>query len=232
MKVSAIISAYYCERFLQERIENLHNQTTRPQIVVVAQRGSAEADIAEKHLYRHLWGDMLIETEDVPTIYKAWNLGIKAAHGQYVTNANADDRLAKWGIEHLSSILDRMPEIAVAYADVDIVNNLIGGFDHAWRIGYFRWAEGGFEELQKHCFLGPMPMWRRSLHEKHGWFDEEMKSAGDYEFWLRISKAGERFHHIREPLGIYLRRDDQSEARYNADGTAAKEIEIAKERYK
>ena len=50
-------------------------------------------------------------------------------------------------------------------------------------------------------------MWRRSLHAELGEFDAEMKSAGDYEFWLRAAKR-HRFHHLAQPLGLYLERPD------------------------
>ena len=229
MKASAIISAYFGEQFLDGRIQNLLLQTLRPQIVVVAQEKSTEVDIAERMLDAS-HGDLLIQTTDVPTIYKAWNMGIEGALGEYITNANCDDRLAKRAIERLSQDLDRRPEVAVVYPDVDIVADLTGGFDYAWRTGYFRWAEGGFKELLEICFLGPMPMWRKSLHSKHGWFDEHMQSAGDYEFWLRIAKAGELFHHMRESLGIYLRRPDSAENRDPLVG--ARETKIAKKRYR
>ena len=118
MKVSAIISAYFCEEWLEGRIENLKDQTLKPEIVFIAQHGSREDVIACEALsgYDH-W--LRVTTPDVPTIYKAWNLGIEVAGGEYITNANADDRLARWGIEKLAHQLDGRPEISGVYADVD-----------------------------------------------------------------------------------------------------------------
>jgi hypothetical protein len=48
-------------------------------------------------------------------------------------------------------------------------------------------------------------MWRRSLHQLHGYFDESYKSAGDYDFWLRVAKP-ENFFHISYPMGVYCAR--------------------------
>ena len=232
MKVSAIISAYFCEEWLEGRIENLKDQTLRPQIVTVCEFESPEYKIADR-----LWEgeDVVIQTpygSEAPTIYAAWNMGIEAAQGEYVTNANADDRLARWGIEKLAHQLDVRPEISVVYADVDKCTDLSGGFDHAWRSGYFKWWEGEnqYETLLSGlCFLGPMPMWRKSLHDKHGYFDDKMKSAGDYEFWLRLAKGGEKFYHLREAQGIYLDRGDSAEHRDL--GVGARESDEARRRY-
>ncbi len=231
MKVSAIISAYFCEEYLEGRIENLKAQTWRPQIVTVCEFGSPEYKIANG-----LWEepDVIVQTpydQPVLTIYSAWTEGIKASTGEYITNANSDDRLAPYAISKLAQELDKRPEVGLVYADVDIVEDLEGGFDSAWREGYFRWAEGGHKELLQQCFLGPMPMWRKSLHDKYGYFDPEFKSAGDYEMWLRLAKNGVQFHHIREPLGIYLRRDDQAEQRFGREGIGASETLTARMRY-
>jgi glycosyltransferase involved in cell wall biosynthesis len=234
MKVSAIISAYFCEEYLEGRIENLKAQTLRPQIVVVAEFESPEYKIADS-----LWEepDVMVATaydQPAPTIYDAWNKGIKAASGDFITNANSDDRLAPYAIQKLARQLDIRPEIGLVYADVDIVESLEGGFDSAWRTGHFRWWEGEdqFEKLKSGlCYLGPQPMWRRSLHDKYGYFDPEFKSAGDLEMWLRLSKNGVRFHHLREVLGIYLRREDQAEQRFSREGIAQSEALTARMRY-
>jgi glycosyltransferase involved in cell wall biosynthesis len=226
MKVSAIISAYFCEEYLEGRIENLLGQTLVPEIVVVAEYDSPEYEIAHR-----MKVDLLIDEPAPITIYKAWNQAIKMSSGEYITNQNSDDRMASYGIFKLAHELDKRPEAGLVYADVDIVESLEGGFNSAWREGYFRWAEGGHKELLQQCFVGPMPMWRKSNHEKYGYFDPQFQSAGDYEFWLRLAKAGVKFHHLREVLGIYLRRDDQAEQRFGREGIGASETMTARMRY-
>ena len=50
------------------------------------------------------------------------------------------------------------------------------------------------------------PMWRRSLNDKHicGLFDEKFKSAGDAEFWYRVSRRHPNsFATISLPLSLY-----------------------------
>ena len=100
------------------------------------------------------------------------------------------------------------PHCGVAYFDITQVSE-IGGEP----IGTFQWAEGGLAALLRGCFLGPMPMWRKSLHDEYGMFNTDYHSAGDYEFWLRLASKGVKFHHIKEVLGAYLVRDDSAEKR-------------------
>ena len=52
VKAAAIVSAYYCEKYLEGRLENLLAQTERPRIVVVALQNSPEQAIAARMLER------------------------------------------------------------------------------------------------------------------------------------------------------------------------------------
>ncbi len=155
--------------------------------------------------------------EEVPTLYEAWNLGIEMSSGEYITNANCDDRLYPGALEKLAKVLDENKDISIAYFNVDIVNE-IGGTP----AGRFNFLEGGFEELfTRGCFLGPMPMWRKSLHSKYGKFQAAQtlsngetykpRIASDYEFWLRVASKGAKFMKIDQVLGAYLKRKSSLE---------------------
>lgn len=197
--VSAIVSAYYADEYLQGRLDNLLGQTLIPQIVVVCQRDSAEMEIAKKFQAEHDNVLTICSTPLIPTVYDAWNLGLRVCSGEYVTNANSDDRLDHDALRMLAKTLDKYKDYSVAYPNVERVDK-IGGDP----IGSFIWKEGGLAELLSGCFIGPMPMWRKSLHDKYGDFDGEFASAGDYEFWLRIASKGEKFRHVNRFLGDHL----------------------------
>ncbi len=203
-KVSAIISAYYAEKFLESRIRNLVAQTLLPEIIVVCKMGSVEEEIASQFA-----GVLkILRTDNVPTVYQAWNIGIAHSEGEFITNANTDDKAHEEAFEKAATILSTKPRYAGVYYDLAIVEEPDGV-----PVNFFEWAEGGLPQLLKGCFLGPMPVWRRSLHEKYGMFREDMCVAGDYEFWLRCVSKGEQFFHLREVLGTYLKRKDSREMR-------------------
>lgn len=197
-KVTAIVSAYYASEFIENRLLNLTTQIPQPEIVVVAQAGSFESETA-------LCFDnvKLIQTTGVPTLYDAWNIAIEKATGDYITNANSDDVLYPGALKVMASTLDEREDIALCYADSDITK--VYGADP---INRMVWIQGGLEEIRMMCFMGSMPMWRRSLHDKYGMFDAKMRSAGDYEFWLRIMENGEQVLHIPRALGVYLVREE------------------------
>ena len=57
-------------------------------------------------------------------------------------------------------------------------------------------------------------MWRKSLHEKYGWFSNDYKSGSDWDFWLRCGAGGAKMHLIEQVLGIYYK---------NPEGVSTKE---------
>ena len=48
-----------------------------------------------------------------------------------------------------------------------------------------------------------MPVWRKTMHDKTGMFDESYRSAGDWEMWLRAVRAGSKFKKVNKVCGIY-----------------------------
>jgi len=101
----------------------------------------------------------------------------------------------------------------LVYADVLKTVTENETFAQCHPVGTFRWYDWDRDILLKEgCFIGPQPMWRRSVHDEYGWFDETLVTSGDYEFWLRISQSFD-FYHIRLPLGLYLVRPDSIEHR-------------------
>lgn len=60
-----------------------------------------------------------------------------------------------------------------------------------------------------HC----TPIWRRDLHKKYGYFDEDIYGPyADFEFWLRLLKNGKRFIQLDKPMVLYL-EDENSHNR-------------------
>lgn len=209
LSVSAIVSVYKAERFIRGCLEDLISQTLFQQgllEIVIVNSNSPENEEPVILEYKHKFPQQIvyIRTPERETIYRAWNRAIQAAHGTYITNANADDRHRHDALEIMAHELSKQPDIALVYANSDVTRQEDAPFETAERIGRFRWPEFDPANLFRTCYIGPQPMWRRNLHDKHGYFDPSYRSAGDYEFWLRLIVAGENFMHIDEVLGLYL----------------------------
>ena len=209
-KVTAVISAYYADDLIAARIDNLKNQTLVPEIVMVCQRGSRESEFREMV-------DCCIYTDDVPGLYTAWNKGIKFSTGEYITNANCDDELVPDAIEKMALMLDTVPHFDLVYGNH--INTRTG--DEVRRPSY------SLDQIRRHCFIGPFPMWRRSLHERYGYFDESFLIAGDWEFWNRIAERN-NIYHMNRAVGFYCDRPESLEKRLPVLGATEREIILEK----
>jgi len=214
-KVSAIVSAFKSERFLRGCLDDLEAQTMAGSLeIVVVDSGSPERerDIVAEYVERFdniIW----VRTPFTETVYGAWNRAIMMASGEYLTSANTDDRHSANAFELMASALDKHTEAGLAYAGYKI--STVENETFASNTSIEEFMPLPYDRtmlLGGYCFPGPQPMWRRTLHEQFGLFDERFHSAGDLEFWLRISRST-RFLRVPEVLGLYLRYAGSAEHR-------------------
>jgi hypothetical protein len=197
-RVSVIVSAYKSERFLRGCLEDLEAQTIadRLEIIVVDSHSPENERAIVEEFQKRCSNIVYIRTEERETVYGAWNRAARVARGQYLTNANTDDRHRDDALEILARTLDRNPDLTLVYADCLVTPHENETFDRAHPVGCYQWLEFDAKTLlQKGCFVGPQPMWRREAHDEYGYFDAEMVSAGDYDFWLRLAQT-RRFLHV------------------------------------
>jgi len=231
--ISVIISTYNAEKFIAARLDNLLMQTISNQIeIIIINSGSQqrESDIVASYKKRFK-NIKLIETGR-ETVYKAWNRGIKAARGTYVTNGNTDDRHRLDALEKLADIFRQQQELDILYPNVLQTRNENLSFKEEFVHSAFNFAEYHPEILRAgYCFPGPMPMWKKSLHDEAGYFEEDFVSSGDLEFWNRVVSEIEhcKMKNINKYLGLYLKSPQSIEHRN--EQAKSEEHTIIKKRY-
>ena len=137
------------------------------------------------------------------TIYGAWNAACRFPRS--MTNAVTDDAHRADALEVMADYLEKHPDIALVYADQLVTHFPNETFAETQTESRWNWPEYSYAELERRCIVGPQPVWRKSLHDKYGLFQAEFRSAGDYEFWLRIGKE-EKMHRLPDILGLYYHK--------------------------
>jgi hypothetical protein len=181
-----------------------------------------------------------IHLEKDPGLYKCWNIGIENSSGAYITNANIDDRRDPYHTLKLINFLDKNEKYAGVCGDLSAVDS--GSLENYFSIIrnqiWFNDIENGDvtkndffvknkDEISSRNIMHCMPIWRKSLHDKYGYFDEDtFGTSADWEFWLRCSEAREIFYHLTNSFGIYFINPNSHNRRDIA--SIAKESEIIK----
>jgi len=222
--VSAIVSTYNSERFLRGCLDDLERQTIADKLeIIVVNSGSQENEEAIVREYQQSHNNIVyIKTEQREGVYAAWNRAVKAARGKFITNANTDDRHREDALEIMAKTLLANPDVALVYGDQICTDTPNGTFANHHATEIAKRPEYSQGRLLFGCCVGSQPMWRKSLHNEFGYFDDTLTCAADWDFWLRISSKY-KFKHIPECLGLYY---------YNKDGIEhGKKIHSLYERY-
>lgn len=230
--VSAIVSAYRAEEFLEGCLDDLLSQTIADRLeILVIDSASPEREGEIVRSYQEKHGNIrYVRTPRRETIYAAWNRGVALATAPHLTNANADDRHRKDALETLVTALEEHPEADLAYAGYYETSRKNDSWDSGSSRKEKMPPEFRRDLLLLDCYVGPQPVWRKALHEEFGLFDDRMKVAGDLEFWLRVAEQ-RRFVRVPELLGLYYASPTGSNAASRDRGRNREETEAVQDRY-
>lgn len=207
-EVSAIVSTYNSEEFIEGCLIDLTNQTLfkkgELEIIVINSGSQQNEDTIVKKFLERFENIKYIKTENREGIYSAWNRGVKAASGKYLTNANTDDRHHPEAIEILKNELDKNPDVDLVYSDFYLTHTPNQQFENAKIDQEIIRPDFKPEIMHTGCYMGPQPVWRADVHKKIGYFNEAYKSSGDYEFWSRmVFVNGSKLKRVNKILGLY-----------------------------
>ncbi|MEA2079937.1 MAG: glycosyltransferase, partial [Pseudomonadota bacterium] len=203
-KISAIISTYSSESHIAECLSDLVSQSIADQIeIVIIDANSPQNECAVVERFQARFPN--IRYHRTPTrigIYAAWNMAVKLARGDYIITCSTNDRLRIDTCEILARALDENPDVTLVYGNSFLTKVPHESFERPTLCGLYCWPAFDFEQLLDHCMVGPHPMWRRSVHDEIGYFNEEYVALGDQDFWLRM---GERSKLLSLPdfTGLY-----------------------------
>jgi hypothetical protein len=209
--VSAIASLYRGGRFIEGFLENIASQTIfdRSELIIIdADSPEREGEIIAK--YQERYPNIVYKRLDRRIgVYEAWNLGVQMARGKCLTNTNVDDLRRQDSFELQERALEHNPSADVVYQDFFYSFDPTLSFDEIARFGF----KSELPIVTGHNLLfynSPhnAPMWRSKLHDEVGLFDASLKSAGDWEFWMRCFCQGKRFTKINTPHVAYFQNPE------------------------
>lgn len=143
------------------------------------------------------------------TIQAAWNRGIKLARAPYLVFLGVDETLYPEALETLARTLDEEPEV-----DWVMANSLVTAVDEhgVYKNDVMPYDRAGATKDHTYletCYLSWVGgMYRQSVHERFGYYDESFGAAGDTEFKNRIlPHINVKF--LPVTLGLFLNYPDE-----------------------
>lgn len=206
-RFSIVIPAYNAAPFIAGTLDSVREQRFTDYEVLVTDDGSQDdtGQVVADYAARHPGFPLRLASQENRGIGGARNNGVFRATGEYIAFLDADDRWYPEKLSRVDRLLRSKPVMDVVYHDeVEIAA------DGKRQMLRNRTLRGNcFEKLlfRGNCLSTSATCVRRELAQRIGGFSEnpDFNSAEDYEFWLRLAKAGARFAHLGEVLGEYHR---------------------------
>ena len=189
MKISVVTPSFNQGQFIERTLQSVASQTGAEIEHVVFDGGSTDDTVA---ILEHFSPPVRWVSEKDKGQTDAINKGIRASDGEIIGWLNSDDVYYPGALARVAGFFEANPGIDVVYGMADHIDLE----DHAFEP--YPTEPWDFARLKETC--QPALFFRRRVVERHGLLDESLHYCMDYEYWLRLGKAGTRFAYLEEKL--------------------------------
>lgn len=204
-KISVVVPTYNRASMLGGCIEATLSQTMKNFELVIVSDGST--DETERVVRSYQDPRILFLEKENGGQASARNLGIINATGEYVALCDDDDRFYPTHLTTLGDLLQRHPEVDLAYSDA------LWCYQNCTRSPEIRYSRDFDKKaLENYNYISPVNvLFRKSCLQKGVLFNEDptLKGLEDWDFFLRFSDRSQ-FLHIRKVTSEYNIHDKNS----------------------
>lgn len=207
--ISVIIPAYNVEKYIAKNLDSVMGQTYKNLEIIVVNDGSTDStrEIVEEYVKKD--SRILLINQENRKLAGARNTGLRIAKGEYICIFDSDDLMVPEKIEKQVAYLQQYPQCDFVYSNV---YHFIDGNDEVYYFPIANIGAGGssYKSLLEYGnYINPNAvLFKRSVYDDNGGFDERMASAEDWDYWLTISRAGTRISFMEDFLTLYRIRKD------------------------
>ena len=193
--ISIVLPTYNGSKCIKNSIESVLNQTYTNFELIIVNDASTDNTLDIINDYAKKDNRIKIINNDVnKKLPASLNVGFREAKGEYLTWTSDDNKYHKDALYIMADELNDNPNIDMVYANFNRIK-IDGTFIE----------EVKFEDpdkLKYYNVIGACFLYRNSMKEKIGEYDEELFLAEDYEYWIRVYLNG-NIKHIDKTLYDY-----------------------------
>ncbi len=221
--VSVLICAYNVEKYIEECINAVINQTYKNLEIIVVNDGSSDSTLSKLHSLSEKDSRIkIINNSKNLGFISSLNIGIEYVSGDYVARTDADDITKPDWIEKILGCLEKEKHIIAMGSYIQVLSEQGNGsnLSNYYEDGQI-WKNPTehkdiFEQM---LFRNPIHnnsmVVRSSVFNQYGLrFDSSYKHTEDYKFWLDVSRLG-YLANYPEPLVYYRFHSNQTSSLHN-----------------
>ncbi len=216
-KVSILLAVYNGARYLSEAIESILAQTFADWEFIIIDDASKDAtpEVLNRYTDPRI---VRLHNDKNLGLARSLNRGLSLARGEYIARQDADDVSLPQRLAQQVAYLEVEPRTGLV-GTTAIWTNEAGETSEIWQQPINN-AQIQERLLQYCCFMhGSVMMRRQALTEVGGGYAEDMRTAQDYDLWLRISEQWD-VAILPEPLYCYRWHSNMTTKLYREEQTA------------
>lgn len=187
-KVSIYIPAYNAEKTIVDAIESVLMQTYQDIEVCICDDGSTDDTLKILDRFYRKNPKVRWKSQSNKGIGAASNTAVAMCKGLYIGQLDSDDILAKDVVEKCVSHLEKEMELGLVYTSYEN-QNMDGTITPGYNYPVFT-----REKLTTAMIAHHFRMFRRRDWARSGGFNEHIKNAVDFDFYLKLSERTKAFH--------------------------------------
>jgi glycosyltransferase involved in cell wall biosynthesis len=184
-KLTVVTTTYRAEKYLDRYfrgILSLPGLEDIKFIIVMNEPRDIEREIGGGYGAKYSELFSIIEIDKKETIGASLNRGFRLANTRYISLLDVDDLREEDSFTRQMTTLDDNPDVDYTYGDFMVVREQ-GEKDGK----YVSTMEFDKHEFTRGCHASPAHLFRRTLLDKIGGFDEQLRSGGDFDFQIRAA---------------------------------------------
>lgn len=197
-KVSIIMPVYNTEKYLDQAIQSILNQTFKDFELIIIDDGSTDSSIEIIKKYLNDKRVVLIKNKENMGISKSINVGIEKSKAALIARLDSDDNSRKDRLEKQYNYMKKNSDLSIIGSYVDVI-------DEDGKLLYKLEKPVTYDEIMKVCFFyGPFVqssiMFKKVDVEKIGKYRGQYDYCEDIDLYLRLLYAGYKGENIPEYL--------------------------------
>lgn len=197
--VSVIVPCFNYGHLLHDTLNSVVAQTYKNWECIIVDDGSTDNTGEVVKSYANNDARFMYQRQQNKGLACARNTGLKLAKGRYIQLLDSDDILPAEKIQRHATILDSRSEIDLVFGKVFLFEKEISNLDKARQIVLDAPPSSGkgvevlSSLIEDNMFLVHCALFRSSILQDVGYFDERMITCEDWNFWFRCALANKYF---------------------------------------
>lgn len=215
--ISIITTSFNCADYIETTIKSVVSQDIKAQYIIM---DAASTDNTMEIVNRYKDSIDVISSEPDKGMYHGINNGACHVSGNIMGWLNADDAYLPWTFSVVEDIFSAHPEIDWIIGQPSYLNEkgqCIKVSSNAGTAYPRKYIQNGWFQPQYAGYLQQESMfWRKSLWDKVGGLNTNLKLAADFDLWMRFAQHADLYS-VSTPLSSFRLRPGEQQSSVSGD---------------